>query len=698
MDLSELSNDDLVALKSGDLTKVSTAGLRSLRGQSAPPAAAPAKPDLTQGAGLTGALQTMHDQDPSAGGAEMLLKNVTGTLARIPAGIAGLATTAGNALGVTNKDPADVVENTQNALTYQPQTASGQAGQEGLHQAVAPVANAVDHGLGVAGRAIGGATGENVARTVVPAVVDAATTAGPLASVEGGLRAAAMEGTASAPTTVEGAVKPSDSAPLATARGAGYKARPSDITAANPGDASVQPGLIAKVGEKLGGSGAQKARYTADNQALTTQLTGQDIGLGDNVTKLTPDQYAKAKLAPAAKYDAVGQDLGTFKGSDQLRSTLADIEADPTSTPTARSEARRIGAMIDSQGDFQGPQVMKLIAKLRDTSGGRPVANALESEVDRQLSADPDSASTLQDFRDARQMFSKIYLAQDATKKGGQVDAQVIGRVHAKNPNLLTGNMRVIGTAANELPGVTGVPKAGSGGGPGIVQTVLGAPARAIMGSDAVQNATTGARPMTATEGSYVPDFGRRPTPPGAAIIGPARQLTNDSGPIPMGQDAFQGDRGVPGHPGEARPGSLPALPAPGGTVIALPDGDIPQGVNLGDTVAGREVQAATQHPGAARPSRHNAILALPAPGQIPAIVDSDGRVAAVPQDMDRYLTALGIQRPSPIGLPDVMGGASDSTQSVGKTVQNRAAGDKAAASRRAASKATNTSSRRGED
>ena len=203
---------------------------------------------------------------------------------------------------------------------------------------------------------------------------------------------------------------------------------------------------------------------------------------------------------------------------------------------------------------------------------------------------------------------------------------------------------------------------------------------------------------MTATEGSYVPDFGKRPTPPGPAIIGPARQLTNDSGPVPMGTDAFQGDRGVPGHPGEARTSALPALPAPGGTVIPLPDGDIPQPEDIGSQIAGREAQAAAQHPGAARPSRHSAILALPAPGQIPAIVDSDGRVAAVPQDMDRYLTALGIQRPSPIGLPDVMGGASDSTQSVGKAVQNRVAGDEAAAGRRAAAKATNTKARRGQD
>lgn len=697
MDLSELSNDDLMALKSGDLSKVSTAGLRSLRRAPAAAPAAPAAPVWSASRGLDTA-KNLISNDPSVGGAEMLLKNVTGTLARIPAGLAGLGVTAGNALGVTNKDPADAVSDTQNALTYQPMSASGQAGQQGLSNIVRPVANAADTALGTVGHAIGGATGENIARTAVPAIADAATVAGPLAGVEGSLRAAATGAEPAAASAVEGAVKPSDSAPLATSRGAGYKARPSDINAANPGDASVQTGLAAKIGEKLGGSGAQKANYTADNQALTTKLAGQDMGLGDNVTKLTPDQFAKAKTVPAAGYEQTGADLGTFKGSTQLRGELTTIENDPAATPGARAEAKRIGAVVDSEGDFQGPQVMRLISKLRDQSGGRPVAGALENEVDRQLSANPDATSSLQDFRDNRQLFAKIYTVQDATKKGGQVDAQTIGRVHAANPNLLTGNLRIIGTAANELPGVTGVPKAGSGGGPGVIQSVLGAPARALMGSDAVQNATTGARPMTATEGSYVPSFGKRPAAPGPQIIGPARQLTNDSGPIPMGQEGFTGDTQVPGHPGTARPGVLPALPAPGGTVIPLPHGDIPQPEDIGSQIAGREAQAAAQHPGSARPSRLGAILALPAPGQIPAIVDSEGRVAAVPQDMDRYLQALGIQRPAPIGLPDVMGGASDSTQSVGRAVQNRTAGDQAAPSRRAAAKGTNTSARRGED
>lgn len=62
----------------------------------------------------------------NVGNAETLGTLVSGAVATPLAGIAGLGAAAGNALGLTNADPADVVRNVAGALTYQPRTAQGQ--------------------------------------------------------------------------------------------------------------------------------------------------------------------------------------------------------------------------------------------------------------------------------------------------------------------------------------------------------------------------------------------------------------------------------------------------------------------------------------------------------------------------------------------------------------------------------------------
>ena len=61
-----------------------------------------------------------------AGAGEAGASLLSGMLAPIPAGLAGLGAAATNAVGLTNTPPADVVGNVSNALTYQPRSEIGQ--------------------------------------------------------------------------------------------------------------------------------------------------------------------------------------------------------------------------------------------------------------------------------------------------------------------------------------------------------------------------------------------------------------------------------------------------------------------------------------------------------------------------------------------------------------------------------------------
>ena len=96
--------------------------------------------------------------------------------------------------------------------------------------------------------------------------------------------------------------------------------------------------------------------------------------------------------------------------------------------------------------------------------------------------------------RNARRQFAQIYTVQDALQ-GGQVDPQAIGNVHQKYPNLLTGNLRLIGSAAQELPADMRLPTESTDGALDAIldktKGIAGSLIRPLMRSDMVQNQVT---------------------------------------------------------------------------------------------------------------------------------------------------------------------------------------------------------------
>ena len=125
MDLSSLSTEDLLALKAGDLSKVSTAGLRSLKGTEKPlietqPQAETPKPNFMS------ILDRIPGSSVVTGPVEGAASMLSGMVAKPVSDVAGLAATGYDILrGNKSGDPTGFKNEVQSALTYAPRTKSG---------------------------------------------------------------------------------------------------------------------------------------------------------------------------------------------------------------------------------------------------------------------------------------------------------------------------------------------------------------------------------------------------------------------------------------------------------------------------------------------------------------------------------------------------------------------------------------------
>ena len=167
-DLSKLSTEDLVALKSGDLSNVSTAGLQMLRGpqpkQTLPgDRIIPAKqeaPSLTPGQRIFGPL------------AEPVMAVGSAMVAKPLSEIAGLAAAAKNILSGETNDVSGFKKEIQDRLTFEPKTDAGKAITESPFNPINVIGNivgGVSEGAGniIRGNKGGGTTARDVAGNVV---------------------------------------------------------------------------------------------------------------------------------------------------------------------------------------------------------------------------------------------------------------------------------------------------------------------------------------------------------------------------------------------------------------------------------------------------------------------------------------------------------------------------------------------------
>jgi len=468
---------------------------------------------------------------PLVGAAETALAAGGNFAGKVGSGLAGLVTKGTNVLGLTNADPADVVTGVQDAMRYIPQTPAsrdiaslGATVAKPAQAIAAPLDRLVDN----AGPAV---------RTFVPAAAEAAQDVASILPFGQAARAG------KAADIVEGAAKPAAGDPIATVRGAGYVARPSDVRATG----QAAPGLVR---EALTSTSGQAKSATIANQKVTTRLAGEDIGV-PNATKLTDADYDTYRAkGPGPVYDTTANALSNTTKEGKLApdadavSNLNSLAANqnPASAlpPKAAGNVQRIAKKIES-GNYTGKDWRTDVSWLR-ANGARDAADELESMAERTLAASGNTPQ-VQAFQQARVDFAKSYDYQRATAQRGQVDAQHLAAIDAKYPNILTGNAKIIATAGRHLPDVTKVPGGGvtdltTGGGHGTVGIIsragqiAGNVMKKVPGmnplSEGFQSRNFG-RQMTPTEQSYVPSFGQQG--PGPSPFAPRMDLAPPPGP-----------------------------------------------------------------------------------------------------------------------------------------------------------------------
>jgi hypothetical protein len=652
MDLSQISTEDLKALQSGDLTKVSTDALQKLRGTptSAPPPVG-GEPSLMEKVGNT------VSRNPAVGGAELLLHHLTGALSAIPGMVAGSGASIGNLAGA-DVDPSKVQADTEKTFTYQPISQSGKAGleQEGkIGAAVAPVVKPVTDVVN-AGLAKTGAAEPYIRAAGKGALTAAQFTplgkVGEVASLEAlpAAERAAFEArtpTGPAPTAapIESGKVTGGSA-IENARGMNFKFAPSDVASRAPAEA-IEGSIPGMKREGLAGSPEVRKDATLHNTATATKEAGKFLGAGDDVRSLSPKHFETAQQPHYDTYRETGEAIGTGKaGSPDFQQALSDAMADQRPQAVLAPKVARVAEQNLARaktGNLAGPQMVKDISYLR-ANGGTKLANAFEDEMERQLGSAETLTNQAQKFKDARRSIAQIRTIQDNTT-GGQLNLQGVRKVHEDtNGKLLTGPLKVMAEAAAAAPGSMRLPLGGVGStvkGKTIFEAGKNAAAKVaqkiVPGLNPLGNSVQNQFGRTAGETgrSYLNTAGERVKPTEAFALknapGKVGEITPDQGGMelpqgpgprepldltqPPGQPIEPLQRGFdlggqgPGIPARSQPEPRAShlLPAPGQTAPrgarVAPIAVTPEGkARLPDTVKDFEKDAASKgNPASAR-------------------------------------------------------------------------------------------------
>ena len=205
----------------------------------------------------------------------------------------------------------------------------------------------------------------------------------------------------------------------------------------------------------------------------------------------------------------------------------------------------------------------------------------------------PNSAISPQQIANARQTLAKNYQLRDLIGPGGDIDLQGLAQIHRDNPNLLTGDTRVVAQFAHDHPEVTsGISDADRAAPPGVVQDIMSVnPLKPIKSlaqlfggwaaRSAMRTPLPGAEARTPVAG-LGGEFDERPInglapPPGAIGTPPGRQT-----PLPLGEGTGQvsSPPAVPPSPPQTVPPKIArdiARNAPGQPPLALVDDFAPQ-------------------------------------------------------------------------------------------------------------------------
>jgi len=300
-------------------------------------------------------------ENPAAAAIETGL-NLTSQAVALPvAGLAGLATEAGNTLGLTDKNGADVVQQLGEAMTYQPR---GEMGKQATEIATYPFQK-----LAEAGQWAGGKTLEATDSPALATAVDT-TIQGVLPMVAGPL--AKKGGSAIKERIGKAEVTPGAIAPESQAANAGQavaEAAPS-ADRAMARDSAIQP-MEVKNGEAIQ-TGAQ--RLVRDDPAMYGQAHGRVQELRGTGDSSLPGVDGELRAVPPRH--GAGADAGTLAGeagrSEQLRAR--ELPLDDTRRTDVASQSDPQGSMEwgADAGRLGGETTRATIAHDTHTPGRMP--------------------------------------------------------------------------------------------------------------------------------------------------------------------------------------------------------------------------------------------------------------------------------------------------------------------------------------
>jgi hypothetical protein len=380
------------------------------------------------------------------GGAEMLAKGVTGALASIPAALAYGGSAVGRAFGA-DTDPAKVQSAVQNYFTYQPQTASGQAGEQQLSNLVRPVVEPIAQKYGEATQAVSAASpfaGELM--KAAPGALQAASAVIPLSE---GVNAARSAVALNDEAKALAAAKPSpEQIALDKAKQLGIKTLPSQ-----------QGRTAGAIAEGLSGQAKLERSLSKDNAAAVDSAAAQEIGLPAGA-RPTPEAIRPKKLEANRVYDEVAK-IGKVETDDAYRQAVANIDDRTGAGSFAEDTPPAVARLKDIYGgkqEFDSADAVIKVRQLRADAGKnmkapnapeqnalgyaqRKLADILDDQMERaaQKSGNADLVSR---YRAARVQLAKIHSVEDAIR-GQNVSAKALSQQQKRGVKL-SGNLKDI--------------------------------------------------------------------------------------------------------------------------------------------------------------------------------------------------------------------------------------------------------------
>lgn len=468
VDFSSLSDADLKAITSGDMSKVSDAGLAAISGK-APPAPPQSFSDsLISGAKSLGMSGIVGPVEAAAHFASAAPASLMGNLA-------GLTTPITNAVSGTNYDPQQAKDTVQNGLTYDPRSDAGKA-------IVGTAGNIASNTVGK----VAGAVGDSAAADI--ALLGGGQSAQDVARAGGTefgnqlptfLGAPASKaGTSAVAQAAKDAV---DAAPSQTAidaaRTAGYHLPPSEITSAPVG----------KTLTGVAGKDQLNAAYTLTNQKVTNSIAKTEAQLPANVpltkqaldTKIAQagtdyDAVRKAdqNLVIVGKTDAgkpIVRQAGPVRVDTQYGKDIADIgkenenasfgtRIDPQvsalkaqyGTPSAFTPADGLNSIKDLRAQARANMTaVDNPAQLALGKAQTQTAAALEDQISRYLDK-TGQTSLYNNFEASRTLIAKAKTIRDAIDASGNVDASAIN-AYRDAGGKVTGGLKQIADAADSF-------------------------------------------------------------------------------------------------------------------------------------------------------------------------------------------------------------------------------------------------------